>query len=105
MITPAILSRRIDPVIGVEQACPGKATGLAAVRDRPGIDHVAEPPFQPDARKQIDVVRKRGVGRSHHADVEIADLVLTPSTQRSPAAGCAWPRKLPPLSSACSRVR
>src|SRR6187399_530026 len=45
--------RRVDPVIGVEQPGPSQAAGPAAIGHRAGIDHVAEPPAQPDAWKQI----------------------------------------------------
>src|SRR5712691_87129 len=38
--------RRIDPVIGVEDAGPGQAAGAAAVRAGLYVDHVAETPFQ-----------------------------------------------------------
>jgi hypothetical protein len=81
--------RRIDPVIGVEKSCPGQAPAAATVWARLQIDHVAEPPSQRDARKEIDVVRQRGIGRLENSGFDIADLILMWWT--APAPGIEVP--------------
>src|SRR6516162_2828946 len=65
--------RRIDPIISIEETRPGEAAGAAAVRSRRHVDHVAKAPSQRDARKEIDVVRERGIRRLQNT---CADLIL-----------------------------
>src|SRR5262249_31688888 len=68
--------RRINPVIGVEETGPGQTTGAPAVRPRLHVDHVAKTPSERNARKEIDVVRKRAIGRLQNSGFNMADLIL-----------------------------
>jgi len=67
---------RIDPVIRVEKAGPGHASGAAPLGHRLHVDHVTEAPFQTDTGEEVHIVGERRRRRFHMAGFDIADLIL-----------------------------